>query len=193
MATATSAKTTQAPLYPPTIKPPDQPLPLWRMLPAFVANPLRATPRQAYEDDLLVYRPTKSRTIVWLSDPAMVERVLVADAAKMIKSPAEQRVLGASLADSILLAEGADWRWQRRALAPLFRAADIQTYVPAMVAAADAQVARWRRSATDAPQVCAIDDDMMTATFDVIIATMLVGGRPADADIVPVISCDSEP
>jgi cytochrome P450 len=184
MDTATSAFPADAPLYPPTITPPDRPLPLYRMLPTFVANPLRATPRQAYEDDLVVFAATKTRTIVWLTAPALVERVLVADAAKVVKSPAERRVLGTSLAGSILLAEGADWRWQRRALAPLFRAADIQTYVPAMVAAAEAQVGRWRTAARQGADTRAIDDDMMAATFDVITATMLVGGRPADADTI---------
>ena len=173
-----------APLYPPTVPAPEKLLPLWRMLPTFVRNPLRATPRAAYDDDLVVFRPTKTRSIVWLSDPAMVERVLVAEADKVVKSPAEVRVLGASLAGSILLAEGADWRWQRRALAPLFRAADIQNYVPAMAAAADAQVARWRAAAVAGDQTHAIDNDMLKVTFDVIIATMLVGGRPAEAETI---------
>jgi cytochrome P450 len=171
-----------APLYPPTISPPERPLSLWRMLPTFVRNPLLATPRQAYEDQLVVFRPTKHRTIVWLSDPAMVEQVLVADAEKVIKTPAEKRVLGESLAGSILLAEGLDWRWQRRALAPLFRAADIQNYVPAMVTAADAQVARWQAAPEGVLQP--IDADMLKATFDIIIATMLVGGRPAESETI---------
>jgi cytochrome P450 len=175
------------PLYPPTVTPPDRPLPLWKMLPAFVRNPLRAAPRQAYEDDIVVFKPTKTRTIVWLSDPAMVERLLVVDADKVIKTAAEKRVLGASLADSVLLAEGTDWRWQRRALAPLFRAADIQTYLPAMVTAAEAQVARWRTATRHAPAgglTQAIDADMLKATFDIIVATMLVGGRPAEAETI---------
>lgn len=183
MDTASTPFPADAPLYPPTITPPEQPLALWRMLPTFVRNPLRATPRQAYEDELVVFRPTKTRTIVWLSDPAMVERVLVADADRVIKTPAERRVLGASLAGSILLAEGMDWRWQRRALAPLFRAADIQNYVPEMTVAADAQLARWR-SASNPGAAEAIDADMLRVTFDIIIATMLVGGRPAEAETI---------
>jgi hypothetical protein len=48
------ASSHQAPaLYPPTITPPDQPLPLWRLLPAFVANPLLVLPRAVYEQDML--------------------------------------------------------------------------------------------------------------------------------------------
>jgi cytochrome P450 len=172
------------PLYPPTVIAPVKVLPLWRMLPTFVRNPLRATPRAAYDDGLVVFKPTRTRSVAWLTDPAIVERVLVAEADKVVKSPAEVRVLGASLAGSILLAEGADWRWQRRALAPLFRAADIQNYVPAMAAAADAQTARWRAADSAGSPIHAIDDDMLKVTFDVIIATMLVGGRPAEAETI---------
>jgi cytochrome P450 len=181
MDTAVFSTIGMPPLYPPTVTPPDQPLSLLKFLPAFVGNPLNALPRQVYEGDLLVTK-RGSLTIAWLSAPELVERVLLADAAKVTKSEAEKRVFGASLANGVLIAEGADWRWQRRALAPLFRPADIQTYVPAMLAAADAQTARWRSSGSG--QVRHIDEDMMRVTFDVIVATMLVGGKSAEAETI---------
>jgi cytochrome P450 len=173
-------------LYPPTVTPPDGMLPLWRFLPAFIANPLRALPRQVYEDDHLLVKRGKL-TILWLTGPALVEQVLLTDADKTEKSPVEKRVFGQSLAEGILIADGADWRWQRRALAPLFRAADIQSYLPSMLAAAETQVERWRGSAAASagqPQPRDIDDDMLRATYDVILATMLVGGRPAEAEAI---------
>ncbi len=169
------------PLYPPTVTAPPQPLPLWRFLPTFVRNPLRALPRQVYEDDMLV-AARAGATIAWVMAPALVEQVLVGQADGMTKSPVEKRVFNASLADSILIADGAQWRWQRRALAPLFRAVDLQTHVPAMATAAEAQVARWRSAASPAPR--AVDEDMTRATYEVILATMLVGGRPAEAETI---------
>jgi cytochrome P450 len=175
-------------LYPPTVTPPDQPLPIWRFLPTFVRNPLRALPRQSYEEDSVVVAVRRGSMILWLSAPALVEQVLVTDADKMLKSPVEKRVFKASLADSILIADGAQWRWQRRALAPLFRAVDIQAYVPAMTAAADAQVARWRQ--TPSSRTRAIDEDMLRVTYDVILTTMLVGGRPAEAEAILKASGD---
>ncbi len=171
-----------AALYPPTVKPPDKPLSLWRFLPTFVRNPLRSVPQQAYEDDFAAVSPRPGVVIMWLSAPALVEQVLLAEADNVAKSRVEKRVFNASLAGSVLVSDGADWRWQRRALAPLFRAADIQAYVPAMAAAAQAQVARWQQGS--AGQIRPIDQDMLRATYDVILSTMLVGGRPAEAETI---------
>jgi cytochrome P450 len=180
--TATLFAAPEAPLYPPAITPPEQSLPLYKFLPAFIKNPLRTLPRQAYEDDMVVARQRGRVTIVWVTNPDLIEQILVRDADKVVKSPVEKRVFNASLANSVLLADGADWRWQRRALAPLFRPVDVAGYVPAMVTAAEAQIARWRADTTGTPR--AIDDDMLRATYDVILATMLVGGRPAEAETI---------
>ncbi len=169
-------------LYPPTITPPDAPLPIYKFLPAFIKNPLRSLPRQAYEDYTVVARQRGRATIMWITAPDLIEQVLVRDQDKVTKSPVERRVFRAALANSVLLADGADWRWQRRALAPLFRPADIATYVPAMATAALAQVERWRQAPSTATR--AVDADMSRVTYDVILATMLVGGRPAEAETI---------
>ena len=113
-------------------------------------------------------------TFVWLSAPALVEQVLQADADTMHKSLVEKRTFDIAMAGSVLITEGQDWRWQRRALAPLFRPVDLQAHVPMMAAA---QVSRWRDGKSP---VRAIDKDMTRATYEVILATMLVGG-PAEA------------
>jgi cytochrome P450 len=111
--------------------------------------------------------------------PDLVEQVLLGD--RFQKTDVEKRVLGASLGDGILTSNGAHWRWQRRAMAPLFRHQEILTYVPAMVGAADALAARWRQ---DGRRVRAVDTDMIDVTFDVIARTMLTGGVPAEAALI---------
>jgi cytochrome P450 len=169
-------------LYPPTLVPPDRPLPIWKFIPAFINNPLRPLPRQVYEDDLMVIQPRPGFYIAWVTGPKLVEQLLVADADKVLKSPVEKRVFGTSLANGVLIADGADWRWQRRALAPLFRPVDVQSYVPAMTAAADAQIIRWRAAGQSG--VRSIDHDMSFVTYEVIIATMLAGSRPAEAEAI---------
>lgn len=171
-----------AALYPPTVTPPEKPLTLWQFLPAFVRNPLRSIPRQAYEDDAAIMTVRAGTVVVWLTAPRLVEQVLVSNAENVAKSKVEKRIFNASLGGSVLVSDGADWRWQRRALAPLFRASDIQSYVPAMATAAETQVARWRQDASGA--VRSIDQDMLRATYDVILSTMLVGGRPAEAEAI---------
>ena len=166
-------------LYPPTVKGPREPMPLWRFLGAFVRNPLQALPQVVFEQDVVFFSPRAGALVVWVTQPALIEQVLLARAEKMHKSLVERRVFNASLSGSVLVAEGQDWRWQRRALAPLFRPADLQTHVPAMGAAAQAQVERWRLGA--AGKLRAVDNDMLLATFEVIMSTMLVGGRPEEA------------
>lgn len=175
------ASTRTAPLYPPTVTAPPKPLPVWRFLPAFVQNPLRSVPQGSYEDDYVWFSPRKGSKVVWLSSPALVDEVLQADAGVMYKSMVEKRTFGLSLAGSVLVTEGADWRWQRRALAPLFRPADLQAHIPMMTAAAEAQVERWKGAHGS---VQPIGDDMTRATFEVILATMLVGGHKGETDVI---------
>lgn len=167
-------------LYPPSVVAPPRPLPIWRFFPAFVRNPLRSLPRQVFEDDLVTFVPSPGTLVVWVSSPDLVEQVLLTDAERMNKSPVEKRIFQGSLTGSVLVSDGAGWRWQRRALAPLFRPVDIDAYLPAMLAAADAQVLRWRQNA--AAEIQHVDEDMLRTTYDVILATMLVGGRPAEAE-----------
>lgn len=169
-------------LYPPTVTPPERPLPIWRFLPAFVRNPLRSLPRQLYEDERVLVVPRGGALIVWVSSPRLVQQILLADVEAVHKSPVEKRVFNASLAGSVLVADGSQWRWQRRALAPLFRPADMQAHVPAMTAAAQAQVERWQAQGPAATRP--VDKDMLKATYDVILSTMLVGGRSAEAEAI---------
>jgi len=176
------AEARPSPLYPPTVEAPPEPLPIWRFLPAFVNNPLRSVPRGAYEKGLVWFAPRKGSKVLWVSAPDLVEQVLQASPDAMHKSLVEKRTFGRSLGGSVLVTEGADWRWQRRALAPLFRPVDLQAHVPMMEAAAQAQVARWRASGTTG--VRAIDHDMTRTTYDVILATMLVGGHKGEADVI---------
>ncbi len=166
-------------LYPPTVEPPPQPLKLSRALLSYVRNPLYVVSRPVYEEPIVVFEPTPGRMVVWVTRPDLVEQVLNTD--KYDKTDVEKRDLGGSLGDGVLTAKGAHWRWQRRAMAPMFRHQEILTYVPEMSGAADALAAQWRR---DGSRVRAIDNDMIDVTFDVIARTMLLGGVPAEADLI---------
>jgi cytochrome P450 len=175
---ATNTSSTR--LYPPTVTGPRDPLPVWRFLGAFVRNPLRSLPQVAFEEDVVWFEPRKGSLVVWVTSPALIEQVLLADSEGMQKSLAEKRVFGSSLAGSVLVADGPDWRWQRRALAPVFRPVDLQMHVPAMAAAAQTQVERWRAAGT--ASVHAIDKDMLQATYEIIMSTMLAGVRGDEGD-----------
>jgi cytochrome P450 len=166
------------PLYPPTVTPPAQPLPLARFLFRFVRNPLSTVAEPVYEEPMLV-RSNGVRAVAYVTDPALVEEVLLRGSERFHKSPVEKQVFQNSLGDGILTSQGASWRWQRRTAAPLFRPADLASLVPAMTAAAEDQAARWRTSTPGSVQ--AIDHDMTETTFRVISETMFAGGADAEA------------
>jgi cytochrome P450 len=174
------------PLYPPTVKGAPRPLPVHKFLLRFVRNPLTSLPQAAFEDGIVVAdnrpaaaQPAQQGTIAWVSDPALIEQVLLLKADQFHKTDVEKRVFAGSLGDGILTSQGASWRWQRRVAAPLFRPADLTSLVPAMSTAGEAQLARWAASPADAVQ--AIDRDMTATTFQVISATMFAGSADRDA------------
>lgn len=169
------------PLYPPTIVPPAHPLPLWRFLPVFLRNPLRAIPSAVYHQPMFVPSRFGGR-MAWVTAPALVEKILLGDHEHFPKSPIEKRIFSSILGDSILTAEGAAWKWQRRTAAPLFRHGELLRFVPEMEAAAARLVERWRRHAPGRRRV--IDGDMTDVTFDVLRATLFKGANDEEAEIL---------
>lgn len=177
--TATTAPLgNRAGLYPPTVQGSPGLLPLHKFLIRFVSNPLTGLPQAVYEKGIVVYDSDRFVT-AFVSDPALIEQVLLHEADRFPKSHFERRVFESLLGDGILTSQGASWRWQRRTAAPLFRPADLAVLVPAMSAAAMAQLARW--SASPAGTLQSIDRDMTETTFRVISTTMFAGSADSEA------------
>lgn len=165
-------------LHPPSIAAPPRPLSSWRFLATFVRNPLRALPAPVYTEPMFVPAELGGR-IAWITDPALVERILLADHEQFPKSPIERRIFAPILGDGILVAEGQSWRWQRRTAAPVLRHVEVLATVPAMAEAAHRMATRWRQEG--ACRGRRIDIDMTHATFDVLQSTIFAGARPEEA------------
>jgi len=142
-----------------------------------VRNPLETVPQAAYEDDFVRIGDASSRG-VWITSPTLVKAVLLDERDKFRKLT-QIRLLGPLLRKGILTSEGADWKWQRQASAPMFRPAGLANFVPTFVRAAEDTLARWRASPHGSVQ--AVDDDMSRATFDVISTTLLPSSDEAFA------------
>jgi cytochrome P450 len=166
-------------LYPPTVTPPPAPLSLRRFVIRSVRNPLLALPQAAYEQPVV---GLTRRPVCWITGPDLVEEVLIKRAAAFRKAPVEKRVFRRTLGDGVLSSDGALWRWQRRAMAPMFRHSEILTYLPDMAQPAEDQLAKWRGASPGSIQQ--IDADMIETTFSVIARTMLIGGEPREAEII---------
>jgi cytochrome P450 len=85
---------------------------------------------------LVVYRERLHRRrltghdVLFVMDPALIRQVLVDEAESFEKGLMARRALEPLLGDAILIAEGARWRWRRRAAAPLFRREQLLNFLP---------------------------------------------------------------
>lgn len=169
-------------LYPPTVTPSSRALPLLPFLGRFVRNPLRAIPQSVYEEPIVTYG--KKRTLVaWVTDPALVENILLKNADQFPKTRLDRRVLRPVVGEGLLMAQGDSWRWQRKIASPPFRHAELLSYVPAMVEAADICVAQWRQK-NSSSFTTDIEVAMTDTTFDVVARTILAGVSKADGDTI---------
>ena len=138
-------------------------------LAAFVRNPLEAVPQSVYEQDLVPGAVGGTQRL-WVTDPALVKTILLDERDKFQKL-SQIRLLSPLLGKGILTTEGAEWKWQRQASAPMFRHQDLLAFVPVFVRATETLAAKWRAAPPGSVQ--AVDRDMTRATFDVISATLL--------------------
>ena len=167
-------------IVPARIDPPAEPLRGLAFLSAFVRNPLEVAPRAVYERDSVAGRLGGVQRL-WITSPELVKTVLLDERDKFQKL-SQIRLLSPLLGKGILTSEGADWKWQRQASAPMFRHHDLLGFVPAFVRATETVLERWRASPAGAVQP--VDRDMTRATFDVIQATLLPS---ADRTVGPAI------
>ncbi len=160
------------PLYPPAVTPSRRALPLLLFLGRFVRNPLRALPRAVYEQPIVTYG-RKRPLVTWVTDPELIERILLKDAAKFTKTRLEKRILVPVVGNGLLSADGEHWRWQRKLASPLFRHSEVIGFCPKIVAAAHEQVARWKTKGQRFTSDVLLD--MTETTFAVIARTVLAG------------------
>lgn len=129
------------------------------------ANILGIIPQGALDVPILSGRTGPQRWHM-VMDPAAIRRILVERVDDYPKSAATKSILRPALGESLFVAEGDHWRWQRRAAAPAFAARNIDALTPVMTRAAEAAAARIDRAA--GLRAVNMVDEMVGATFDVI-------------------------
>lgn len=155
---------------PPTLQPPERALSPLRFLVAMVRNPITVWPKQVCETSIYV-QDVAGQTIAFVTDPELLKIVFDPSSDLYPKNPLEDRLYRPLMGEGILNAQGDLWRWQRRAVAPLFRPSAILGQVPQMVAAADRILTKWREAGPESIQP--IDPAMMRATFEVVSQALL--------------------
>lgn len=152
-----------------------QPLGLLGSLRAARSNLLDIMP------DLAVRQPMVSgRTGArWhmVMDPTALRRILLEKVEDYPKSVVTKNLLRPAIGESLFIAEGQHWRWQRRAAAPAFSPRNIANLAPVMTAAAEAAA---DRIANAGPRAVNVYDEMVRTTFEVITDTTLSGEQLFD-------------
>ena len=111
-----------------------------------------------------------------LADPGGYRRVMSENLANYPKSEVMRRMLRPAIGDSLFNADGADWKWQRQAVAPVFTHRNVVALAPAMTATAERAAARLEARGGKAELV----SEMLGATFDVICDVALSGREHFD-------------
>jgi cytochrome P450 len=131
---------TGAPLPGPRIPPRE--LSTLRALWTMRRNVLEIWPAHYYRD-LRVHRRLLGREYFLFNDPADIDQLLVAHGERYQREPMARRLLQPMVGRGILLAEGEEWRRQRRTVAPAFQPRHIDRLVPCFHEAAAGMTERW--------------------------------------------------
>ncbi|PIB23279.1 cytochrome P450 [Amylibacter kogurei] len=135
--------------------------------------------------ELATLQPIISGRVAWVNwhmvmDPSAIQHMLRDNLENYPKSDVVKNTLEPAIGDSLFIAEGAHWRWQRRAAAPVFSPRNIANLAPIMGASADATCARL---GDGSPRID-MYEEMISATFDVISDITFSGSDVLDSDEV---------
>lgn len=97
--------------------------------------------------------------------PPSIRRMLLDRVEDYPKSVVTKNLLRPAVGDSLFIAEGPHWRWQRRLAAPAFSHRNVRNLAPVMTVAAERSAERLASAGRRAVNLL---DEMIAATFDVI-------------------------
>ena len=143
---------------------PDSPMSILASYRAARRNILEIIPRAALHQPILSGRTGPQRWHMVMHPPS-IRRILLEAVDAYPKSEATKSILRPAIGNSLFIAEGGEWRWQRRAVAPAFSARNVAALTPVMSHAAAAAVDRIGAQVGRAANLL---DEMTATTFDVI-------------------------
>ena len=163
---------------PPTVTPPGKPLGIMASLRAVRRNVLNIIPAISYTQPI-VTGTTGSARWHMVQGPEALRRIYLDNVDNYPKSEVMLRMLRPAVGNSLFTSEGAHWRWQRRAIAPVFAARHVEALAPMMTQTAERAAGRLAASGGQAELV----REMLSATFDVICDVALSGREHFDAEV----------
>ena len=113
-------------------------------------------------------------------DPDAIRRIVLEKVDDYPKSIVTKNLLRPAIGESLFIAEGAEWRWQRRTAAPVFSHRNVMNLAPIMTAAAERSADRI--AAVGPLKAVDLFEEMVTTTFDVISDVTFSGDGSFDRD-----------
>ena len=123
------------------------------MLRALHSNALGTYSARAYTEPHLHIR-LLGRHFFLLNDPDEIDQVLNARMDRYHRDPIGRRILEPSIGRGILLAEGPEWRRQRRSLASAFQPRYVDRLIPAFPCRGDAAYRAMAQRRVDNRGIC---------------------------------------
>ncbi|MEP2781751.1 MAG: cytochrome P450 [Pseudoruegeria sp.] len=156
-----------------------KPLGIWKSFQLSRQNLLEIIPELATRQPMVSGRTGKRWHMVM--DPPSLKRILRDKLPDYPKSDVTKNILRPAIGESLFVAEGSHWHWQRRAAAPVFSHRNIANLGPIMTAAADRACERLASvTAQDGDRAADLFDEMVTATFEVISDVTFSGNDAFD-------------
>jgi len=162
---------------PPTVQPPGRPLGVFASLRAVRHNVLNVLPAISFTQPIVSGTTGPARWHMVQGAEGM-RRVFLDNVANYPKSEVMIRMLRPAVGASLFTSEGDAWRWQRRAIAPVFSARNVKALAPMMTGTAERAAVRIGAAGGQVEMV----REMLSATFDVICEVALSGREHFDAE-----------
>jgi cytochrome P450 len=175
----TPTRRTSAPQTPVRVPLGTKPLGIFGSLRAGQRNVLELIPEIATHAPIL--SGTTGKRWHMVMEPEALKRILRDRVDDYPKSMVTKLILGPAIGDSLFVAEGEHWKWQRRAAAPVFTHRNVAALAPVMSHAATRSVERIAAQVGRGADVFA---EMVTATFEVISDVTFSGGEGFDRETV---------
>ncbi|HEY8573048.1 cytochrome P450 [Phenylobacterium sp.] len=162
------ARTPTAERFVPTKPPEHGPLPVWRLFVGEMAKNPIATVADVSYDLPYASRRIMGRMYHAVQDPDGIKRVLLDNQPNYVRPSFLPRLLPL-IAKGLFGADGAEWKSQRRLMAPVFTPANVAEFMPIFQDVGRGVADRWSRQV---PGVVDVARDATGATFDVISAAL---------------------
>ena len=156
-------------------------LPLPQLLKTLRENAIGTYTQDAFERDIIIYR-LGFKPMILANHPDLIRHVMLDNAANYERDPVGKRLLEPGLGKGLLTSEGADWKRQRRMMAPIFQPRRLAGFATIMTDYAERLAGRL----AGLPPGCHVDmaEQMMLLTLDIIARTMFGSDERTDVSVV---------